>query len=136
MLLTQMVNTRKGRGIDPPANPHNRRIIRQPQIEMNPPNPPPAGTDPVVAAKMLVLQQMTNMVNEMQNQIRQERQEMRQDRLEMRQEMRQARLERQQQHPLPPPPPPAPPRYTHTQIYIYIYIYILLFVRPKRYFSW
>jgi hypothetical protein len=52
---------------------------------MNPPNPPPAGTDPVVAAQMLglqqmtkvlqqmieVLQQMTNMVNEMQNQIRQ-----------------------------------------------------------------
>jgi hypothetical protein len=42
---------------------------------MNPPNPPPPGTDLVVAAQMLVLQQMTNMVNEMQNQIRQERQE-------------------------------------------------------------
>jgi hypothetical protein len=70
---------------------------------MNPPNPPPVGTDPVVAAQMLVLQQMTNTVNKMQNQIRQERQEMRQDRLEMRQEMRQERLERQQQqHPLPP----------------------------------
>jgi hypothetical protein len=39
---------------------------------MNPPDPPPARTDPVVAAQMLVLQQMTNMVNEMQNQIRQE----------------------------------------------------------------
>jgi hypothetical protein len=39
---------------------------------MNPPNPPPGGIDPVVAAQMLVLQQMTNMINEMQNQIRQE----------------------------------------------------------------
>jgi hypothetical protein len=92
------------------------RTIRKQQTEMNPPNPPPAGTDPVVAAQMLVLQQMTNVVNEMQNQIRQERQEMHQDRLEMRQAMRQARLERQQQQqPLPPPPPPAPPSY----IYIY-----------------
>jgi hypothetical protein len=93
MLLTQMVNTRKGGGIDLPANPHNRRIIGQQQTEMNPPNPPPVGTDPVVAAQMQVLQQMTNMMNEMQNQIRQERQEMHQDRLEMRQEMRQARFE-------------------------------------------
>jgi hypothetical protein len=73
MLLTQMVNTRKG-GIDLPANPHNRRIIRQQQTEINPPNPPPAGTDPVVAAQMQVLQQMINTMNEMQNQIRQERQ--------------------------------------------------------------
>jgi hypothetical protein len=45
-----MVNTRKGGAIDLPANPHNRRIIRQQQIEMNPPNPLPAGIDPVVAA--------------------------------------------------------------------------------------
>jgi hypothetical protein len=80
-----MVNTRKG------------RTIRQQQTEMNPPNPPPARTDPVVAAQMLVLQQMTevlqqmtDVVNEMQNQIRQERQ----DQLKMHQEMRQARLER------------------------------------------
>jgi hypothetical protein len=60
MFLTQMVNTRKTGGIDLPANSHNRRIIRQQQIEMNPQNPPPAGTDPVVAAQMQVLQQMTN----------------------------------------------------------------------------
>jgi hypothetical protein len=53
------------------------RTIRQQQTEMN---PPPAGTDLVVAAQMLVLQQMTevlqqmtNVVNERQNQIRQER---------------------------------------------------------------
>jgi hypothetical protein len=52
-------------------------IIRQQQTEMNPRNSPWAGTDQVVAAQMLVLQQMTNMVNEMQNQIRQERLEMR-----------------------------------------------------------
>jgi hypothetical protein len=79
------------------------KIIRQQQIEMNPPDPPPVEIDQVVAAQMMVIQQMTNMVTEMQNQIRQERQE-----------MRQAQLERQQQqHPLPPPP--APPSY----IYIY-----------------
>jgi alkanesulfonate monooxygenase SsuD/methylene tetrahydromethanopterin reductase-like flavin-dependent oxidoreductase (luciferase family) len=41
-----MVNTRKGGGIDLPTNPHNQRIIRQQQTEMNPLNPPPAGTDP------------------------------------------------------------------------------------------
>jgi hypothetical protein len=45
-----MVNTRKGGGIDLPANPHNQRVLRQqPQADMNPPTPPPAGTDPVVA---------------------------------------------------------------------------------------
>ena len=43
-----MVNTRKGGGIDLPANPFNRRVLRQQQAEMDPPNPPPAGTDPVV----------------------------------------------------------------------------------------
>jgi hypothetical protein len=89
-----MVNNSKGGGIDLPANPHNRRIIRQQQIEMNPPNPPLAGTNPVVVTQMQVLQQMTNTMNEMQNQIRQERQEMRQEWLEMHQEMRQERLER------------------------------------------
>jgi hypothetical protein len=40
---------------------------------MNPPNPPPVGIDQVVAAQMMVIQQMANMVNEMQNHIRQER---------------------------------------------------------------
>jgi hypothetical protein len=53
VLLTEMVNTRKGGGIDLPPNRHNRRVLRQQQEEeeMNPPNPPPAGTDPVVAAR-------------------------------------------------------------------------------------
>jgi hypothetical protein len=57
MFLTQMVNTRKGGRIDLPANPFNRRVLRQQQqqqqqqqAEMNPPNPPPARTDPIVAA--------------------------------------------------------------------------------------
>jgi hypothetical protein len=52
-----MVNTRKGGRIDLPANPFNRRVLRQQQqqqqqqqAEMNPPNPPPARTDPIVAA--------------------------------------------------------------------------------------
>jgi hypothetical protein len=38
-----MVNTRKGGGIDLPANLHNRRVLRQQQAEMDPSNPPPAG---------------------------------------------------------------------------------------------
>jgi hypothetical protein len=58
VFLTQMVNTRKGGGIDLPANPHNRRVLRQQQAEIGPPNPPPAGTNLVVAAQMQMLQQM------------------------------------------------------------------------------
>jgi hypothetical protein len=50
-----MVNTRKGGRMDLPTNPHNWRVLRQ-QAEMNPPNPPPAETDPVVAAQMKMLQ--------------------------------------------------------------------------------
>jgi hypothetical protein len=53
MFLTQMVNTRKGGGIDLPANPFNWRVLRQQQAEMNPLNIPSAGTDPVVAVQML-----------------------------------------------------------------------------------
>jgi hypothetical protein len=68
-----MVNTRKGGGIDLPANPHNQRIVRQQQIEMNPPNPPSTGTDPVVAAQMKMLQQMANTMTDMQAHMRQER---------------------------------------------------------------
>jgi hypothetical protein len=72
-----MVNTRKGGGIDLPANPQNRRVLRQQQEEeMNPPNPPPAGIDPVVAAQMQMMQQMANTMAEMHAQMRQERQEM------------------------------------------------------------
>jgi hypothetical protein len=108
-----MVNTRKGCRIDLLANPHNRRVLRQQQAEMNPPNPPPAGTDLVVAAQMQMLQQMTNTMADMQAQMRQERQETCQERQEMREEMRQERMVRQQQAPLPPPPPPVPPRDKH-----------------------
>jgi hypothetical protein len=75
-----MVNTRKGGGIDLPVNPHNRRIVRQPQSEMNPLNPPPARTDLVLAAQMQMLQQMANTMTKMQAQMRQEHQEMRQER--------------------------------------------------------
>jgi hypothetical protein len=75
-----MVNTRKGGRIDLPANPHNWRIVRQQQAEMNPPNPPPVGKDPVVAAQMQILQQMANTMTKMQAQMWQERQEMRQER--------------------------------------------------------
>jgi hypothetical protein len=65
VFLTQMVNTRKGDGIDLPANPFNRRVLRQQQAEMDPPNPPPAGIDPVVAAQMQMLQQMANTMMDM-----------------------------------------------------------------------
>jgi hypothetical protein len=87
---------------------------------MNPPNPPPVGIDQVVAAQMLVIQPMSDMVTEMQNQIRQEREEICQNRLEIRREIRQAQLERQRQQ-QSPPPPPAPPSY----INIYIRYYYL-----------
>jgi hypothetical protein len=75
-----MVNTRKGGGIDLPANNHSRRIVNQPQSEMNPPpNPPPAGADPVATAQMQLLQRIANTMTEMQAQMRQERHEMRQE---------------------------------------------------------
>jgi hypothetical protein len=34
---------------------------------MKPPDPPPVGINQVVAAQMMAIQQMENMVNEMQN---------------------------------------------------------------------
>jgi hypothetical protein len=48
-----MVNTRKDGGIDLPPNRHTQRIFRQSQQqpEMDPPQPPPAGADPAVAAR-------------------------------------------------------------------------------------
>jgi cytosine/adenosine deaminase-related metal-dependent hydrolase len=87
MLLTQMVNTMKGGGIDLPANPHNRRVLRrqqQQQAEMNPPNPSPVGADPAVAAQMHIMQQMADTMADMHAHMRQERQEMCQEREEMR----------------------------------------------------
>jgi hypothetical protein len=51
-----MVNTRKGGGIDLPANPFNWRVLRQQQAEMNPSNPPLTATDLVVVAQMQMLQ--------------------------------------------------------------------------------
>jgi hypothetical protein len=91
MYLTQMVNTRRGGGIDLPPRRHTRRIFRQPQpqpVEMNPPNPPPGGVDPLVAAQMRMMQKMADTMVDMRAQIQQERQEMRQEREEIRQELR------------------------------------------------
>jgi hypothetical protein len=86
MFLTQMINTRKGGGVDLPAHIHRRRVAN-PAPEMNPPlNPPPTGTDAVVAAQMQLLQQMSNTMAEIQ-----------------------AQLHQNQQH----PPPLAPPRDKH-----------------------
>jgi hypothetical protein len=77
MFLTQMVNTRKGGGIDLPPNRHTRRIFRQPQpqpAEMDPPPPPPlAGVDPLVAAQMRMMQQMVDTMAYMRAQMQQER---------------------------------------------------------------
>jgi hypothetical protein len=85
MSLTEMVNTRRGGGVDLPARIRLRRFVANLESEMNPPpNPPPA--DDVAAAQMQLLQQMANTVIEMQAQIRQECQEMRQEHQEMRQE--------------------------------------------------
>jgi hypothetical protein len=57
MSLTQMVNIRMGGGVDLPAPIRRRRIVIQPQPEMNPPpNPPPAGTDAIAAAHMQLMQ--------------------------------------------------------------------------------
>jgi hypothetical protein len=66
-----MVNTRKGGGIDLPANPFNRRVLRQQQqqAEMNPPNPPPAGTNLAVAAQMQIMQQMADTMVDMHAQM-------------------------------------------------------------------
>jgi hypothetical protein len=51
-----MVNIRKGGSIDLPARIHRRRIITQPQMNMNPPlNPPSAGTVIVATAQMKLL---------------------------------------------------------------------------------
>jgi hypothetical protein len=75
MFLTQMVNTWKGGGIDLPPNQHSRRIFRQPQqqAEMDPPNTPPAGANPVVTAQMRIMQQMADTMADMHAQMRQER---------------------------------------------------------------
>jgi hypothetical protein len=74
MFLAQMVNTRKGGGIDLPANPFNQRVLRQQQqAEMDPPNPLPARTDPVVAAQIQMMQQMADTMADMHAQMRQER---------------------------------------------------------------
>jgi DNA replication initiation complex subunit (GINS family) len=97
------------------VNTRNGKIITQQQTEMNSPNSLPVEIDQVVAAQRLVIQQLTDLVNEMQNQIRQEREEIRQ----VRQEIRQARSERQQQQQQPPPPPAAPPSYINIYINYY-----------------
>jgi hypothetical protein len=126
MFLTQMVNTRKGGGIDLPPNRHTRRIFKQPQQqpEMDPPQPPPAGANPAVAAQMRIMQQMADTMAVMHAQMRQERQEMHQEREDIRQEMRQEREEirqerrvqqQQQQATLPPPPPLVPPWDKHRE---------------------
>jgi hypothetical protein len=62
----------------PQHNPYNRRVLRQQQqAEMNPPNPPPVGADPVISAQMQIMQQMVDTMADMHAQMRQEREEMR-----------------------------------------------------------
>jgi hypothetical protein len=85
MSLTQMVNTRKGEGVDLPARIRQIRVVANLEPEMNrPSNPPPC--DDVVAGQIRLLQQMANIMIEMQARIRQDRQEMKQECQEMHQE--------------------------------------------------
>jgi hypothetical protein len=56
IFLTQMVNTRKGGGIDLPPNRHTRRIYKQPAEMDPPPPPPPVGVNPLVVAQMRMMQ--------------------------------------------------------------------------------
>ena len=46
---------------------------------MDPPNPPPAGVDPMVAAQLRMMQQMADTMANMYAQMQQECQEMRQE---------------------------------------------------------
>jgi hypothetical protein len=87
MFLTQMINTRKGGGIDLPPNRHTRRIFRQPQEQEEEMNPPPSRTDPAISAQMRIMQQMADTMADMHTQMRQERQDMRQEQEDIRQEM-------------------------------------------------
>jgi hypothetical protein len=81
MSLTQMVNTRRGGCVDLPARIRRRRVVANPELEMNPPpNPPPV--DDVAADQMRLLQQMANTMTEMQAQIYQERHKIQQERQE------------------------------------------------------
>ena len=65
MSLTQMVNTRRGGGVDLLARIRRRRAIANPEPTMNPPlNLPPI--DDMTAAQMRLLQQMANTMTEMQ----------------------------------------------------------------------
>jgi hypothetical protein len=65
MSLTQMVNTRRGGGVDLPAQIRRRRAVANPEPEMNPPLNP-SSADDVAAAQMRLLQQMANTMIEMQ----------------------------------------------------------------------
>jgi hypothetical protein len=67
MSTTQMVNTRKGRGVYLPARIRRRRAVANLESEINPPlNPPPAGTDAVIATRMQLLQQISNTIVDME----------------------------------------------------------------------
>jgi hypothetical protein len=70
MSLTQMVNTKRGGGVDLPTRIRRRRVVANLEPTMNPPpNPPPI--DDVAAAQMRLLHQIANIMMEMQAQIHQ-----------------------------------------------------------------
>jgi hypothetical protein len=58
-------------------SPTKQTLRQQQKEEMNPPNPPLARTDLVVAAQMRMMRQMADTMAEMHAQMRQERQELR-----------------------------------------------------------
>jgi hypothetical protein len=59
MSLTQMVNTRRGGGVDLPTQIRRIRVVANSEPTMNPPPNPPL-VDDVTAAQMRLLQQMAN----------------------------------------------------------------------------
>ena len=65
MSLTQMVNTRRGGGVDLPARIRRRMVVANPEPEMNPP-PNTSPVDDKATAQMRLLQQMANTKTEMQ----------------------------------------------------------------------
>jgi hypothetical protein len=50
MSLTQMINTRTGGGVDKPARIRRRRVVINLEPQMDPPNPPPPGSEAFFAA--------------------------------------------------------------------------------------
>jgi hypothetical protein len=69
MSLTQMINTRKGVGVDLPTCICRRRAVANPEPEINPPNLLPAWSEAFFVAQIQLMQQMFNTMEDMQAQL-------------------------------------------------------------------